>query len=78
MTEKKGNLPVCDEHTGTLRATARALRQHGFGKCIVDDRPCAGATVLDPGQNRKRVTLCCAVRRESVSPEDAKKCTRQQ
>lgn len=82
--QNKPTLPhfeVRPNDNGTVVASVEVLEAEGFAACIVSGscvRPCKGATVLDPTQKRTRMSLCCSIRHEFVSAEEAASCKQQQ
>lgn len=62
------------EALGLIPVSVESLEEQGFTSCIVDGRPCRGATVLDPTYKKHEVLLCCVRRHERVSTDDAPSC----
>ena len=63
---------------GTVTVNVRSLREHGFGSCVTNRRPCIGARVIDPTVKREGCVLCCGIRHTQVSAAQAADCEQQQ
>lgn len=63
---------VIFEVNGTVKAGVAVLKAMNFHGCVVKDRACSGARVIDPTPHA--VTLCCSIRREALFAEQAEGC----
>lgn len=63
---------------GTVVADAKVLKFYGFRECLVDNRPCDGARVIDPASDREGSILCCSIQKKYISASDAKWCRKKE